>query len=466
MADDLPPDVLALAQSFSKLSSWAQANAPQEESKVRGLLADHFGSDPQELPIVSETVATYERPNLQVALDAFLGESGRSADVIGLSVMPGYRTGLSTFAKRDNRYGMAVEPGSVEYVTVTVAEREIRCLASALLLIDDAGDRFAVFTRHDEMHGRQGLQVEVMAPTPETASGFIAELRELMNRHNVYRGRVLALGQTQFGDTSLTADPLPEVRREDIVLPPGVLERIERHTIAFGRATERLRAAGRHIKRGLLLHGPPGTGKTLCAMYLISEMPERTTLLLSGQGLRSIAASCAMARRLQPATVILEDVDLIAMDRHLAHDPNALLFQLLNEMDGLERDADVVFLLTTNRPEVLETALAQRPGRIDEAVELPLPDEAGRARLLELYSRGMDLALADRETIVKRTAGVSAAFVRELLRRGALLAALAGDEQVADKHVNQALDELEEMHSGLTRRLLGAGGGGPAPVQL
>ena len=59
---------------------------------------------------------------------------------------------------------------------------------------------------------------------------------------------------------------------------------------------------------------------------------------------------------------------------------NAVLFELLNQMDGLGDDADVLFILTTNRPELLEPALASRPGRVDEAIEVPLPDAAaGRA---------------------------------------------------------------------------------------
>src|SRR5688572_12792394 len=63
---------------------------------------------------------------------------------------------------------------------------------------------------------------------------------------------------------------------------------------------------------------------------------------------------------------------------------NALLFELLNQMDGLAEDADVLFVLTTNRPDVLEPALAARPGRIDQAIEIPLPDAECRRRLLEL----------------------------------------------------------------------------------
>ena len=100
-----------------------------------------------------------------------------------------------------------------------------------------------------------------------------------------------------------------------------------------------------------------------------------------------------LARLLQPAMVVIEDVDLIARDREqmgVCEEP--LLNQLLNEMDGLKEDADIIFVLTTNRPEQLESALAGRPGRIDQAIEVPLPDEFGRRKLVRLYGKGLTLA--------------------------------------------------------------------------
>src|SRR5262249_40170560 len=139
-----------------------------------------------------------------------------------------------------------------------------------------------------------------------------------------------------------------------------------------------------------LLHGPPGTGKTLSAMYLASQMPGRTVLLMTGGSVRGLESACRLARLLTPATIILEDVDLIGTERqHQTVGANALLFELLNQMDGLADDADLLFVLTTNRPDLLEPALAARPGRIDQAIEVPPPDADCRRRLLELYGRGL-----------------------------------------------------------------------------
>jgi ATP-dependent 26S proteasome regulatory subunit len=92
-----------------------------------------------------------------------------------------------------------------------------------------------------------------------------------------------------------------------------------------------------------------------------------------------------------------------------------LLNKLLNEMDGLREDAEVIFILTTNRPDQLEPALASRPGRIDQAIEFPLPDDVGRAKLARLYGRGLQLNDNVVEAIVTKTKGVSAAFIKVLI---------------------------------------------------
>src|SRR5439155_2943270 len=98
------------------------------------------------------------------------------------------------------------------------------------------------------------------------------------------------------------------------------------------------------------------------------------------------------------------DVDLIGTEReHQSVGANALLFELLNQMDGLADDADLLFVLTTNRPEILEPALAARPGRIDQAIEVPPPDADCCRRLLALYGQGLNLEGVNWERLVERT---------------------------------------------------------------
>src|SRR5262249_48896215 len=152
-----------------------------------------------------------------------------------------------------------------------------------------------------------------------------------------------------------------------------------------------LRKLGMPIKKGVLFYGPPGTGKTHTIHYLASQLPDHTTLLITAEQVGWLDHYFQLARFLQPAMIVIEDVDLIARAREEMHGPceESLLNKLLNEMDGLREDAEILFVLTTNRPEHLETALASRPGRIDQAIEFSLPDESGRRQLIHLYSCGL-----------------------------------------------------------------------------
>jgi cell division protease FtsH len=223
------------------------------------------------------------------------------------------------------------------------------------------------------------------------------------------------------------------------------------------RHREALLQSGRHLSRGILLWGPPGTGKTLMVRYLASVLTDATVIILSGSTLGFVGAFAGLAKRLAPSLVVLEDVDLVAQERTFGpFGSSPVLFELMNEMDGMGEDADVAWVLTTNRPDALEPALAARPGRIDLAVELPLPDDEARRKLLALYARGLDLELTDEQAVVDRTSGVPASFIKEVLRKAALAAAEAGRDAVTDADVASVLDELLAETSALTRVLLGA----------
>jgi ATP-dependent 26S proteasome regulatory subunit len=208
---------------------------------------------------------------------------------------------------------------------------------------------------------------------------------------------------------------------------------------------------------GILLYGPPGTGKTHTVRYLLSATPGTTAVLLSGGSLQFIHDAAKVARAHQPAIVVLEDCDLVAEDRSFGMGASPLLFEVLDALDGLDADADVAFVLTTNRVEDLEVALAQRPGRVDLAAEIPLPDGDGRRALLHLYGGHLFGAEAI-SAAAARAEGTTASFTKELVRRAVLAAAIA-DEPPSDDHLGAALDELLSDAHTLTRSLLGVGPG-------
>jgi hypothetical protein len=451
--------------AFKGFLEQAAAQAPLEDPYFVGRLKELFGREPYGFPVVSHDFQLRDHPNLQRSLDAYLERDGRSAELVGVTTGAKRYNGiaLSELVARPRRAGLMGDgsptPGPIEYVDITLGESEtVTCIRSGVMLITDGERRLAALvSTSDSGIGRNQIRVEAMAPERGDAEAFLAEVRRGIRERNVYRGRVISLVQeVSHQPIEVRIHSLPPIERSDIILPSGVLERVERQTIEFSRHVERLREAGQHAKRGLLLHGPPGTGKTLTAKYIAGQMADRTVLLMTGPAVRLIEPACTMARLLQPSMLIVEDVDLIAEERTREHASTRLLFELLNQLDGMEEDADVVFLLTTNRPDLLEPALAARPGRVDLAVEIPLPDDSCRRRLLELYSRGLQLDVDDLERFVVRTRGVSAAFVRELVRKAALAAADREGPLVAtSQDLEDALQELLFESGELTRSLLG-----------
>src|SRR6266508_888097 len=464
MADpnDLTPG--AFGAAFKRFVDAMNAEAAKETNPLIERLRAHLGSDPGRMPIVTEDFDNYEHPNVQVALDKVLYSNGRSADLVGISA-PNKRWqqfAFSDLLAPGNPWGRIAE-GPVDYVNFHLEDdRALACVQYGLYFVTSGEDRLTVFvvgppTR--EMGPRTRARVEVAGARRDAATELLRDLIAATKELNIYRGKAISLAPGgQFGVQSLVKfHRLPKIARDEIVLPDGVLERIEQHAVRFSEHAAALVAAKRSLKRGILLYGPPGTGKTLTVMYLATQMTGRTLIIVTGLGMGGLGTIGQFARVLAPATVVVEDVDLIAQERGMPGVPTQpLLFELLNQLDGLADDADVLFVLTTNRPDILEPALAARPGRVDLVVELPVPDAGARRRLLELYARGLTLEGVDFDSYVERTDGASPAYIKELLRKAALLAAIGGSRVVRSEHLDAAMDELAAGGE-LAKRIVGFG---------
>jgi hypothetical protein len=463
------PELADIGRLARRVMQRTVAAARADEESVARLLAGHLNSDATP-PVARGSWPAYDQVNVQTGLDAWLAAPGRTHQLVGLTRYRHRDFGLADLLQGS---GQPWDPGvgsvATEALPAGPDDATRACVQCGIYLTTDAGGGAALLVRGPEEHGSmEGVQLEVACSQPERGEEIVGQIRELALRHNVFRGHVIAFGDEVFGHRGgalLSFAERPAVAREQVILPPDLLDGIERQVLGVARHAARLRASGQHLRRGVLLYGVPGTGKTHTIRYLLGQLPGTTVVLLSGGALGMIAEACSVARALQPAVVVVEDVDLIAEERdhHLGENP--LLFELLNEMDGLAADSDVTFLLTTNRADLLEEALAARPGRVDHAAELPVPDADARARLIGLYQGNLELDLADPDVVIERTDGVTASFIRELLRRAALQAAEddedAGDGSheaplaVSDAHMAAALDQLLGTRSALTRVLLG-----------
>ena len=473
-ATEDPPELADLGRLARRLVRKAVSTARAEDTSVRRLLLDHLGAAMATFPVATASWPRYDHVNVQAGLDAWLAGPGMEHQVCGLTGFRHAMFGLSDLAQPGpQHFGIGVGSVTTQALPAGPGGLTRPCVQRALYLVTGPDGPLALLMLGPEEHGpAEDVTMELACADASAGQRAIEEIRRLALANNVFRGHVISFGGEVFHHhrgALLTFLDRPSVSRDQVILPPDVLDGIERQVLGVARHAHRLLASRQHLKRGVLLYGAPGTGKTHTIRYLLSELSGRTVVVLSGGSLAMIDQACSVARSLQPSMVVVEDVDLIAEEREYGMGQHPLLFQLLNEMDGLGEDLDVTFLLTTNRADLLEPALAQRPGRVDHASLLPMPDTDARLRLLQLYQGNLVLDLADPDAVISRTAGVTASFMKELLRRAALRAAdetaaeADGPLRVTDAHLAAALDQLLDASNQLTRVLLG--GSGPAAAR-
>ncbi len=429
-------------------------------------LKRHFGRRPlQDLITASRTFPMTARVDVQLALDKMFAEHPK-AKLLGVHTQFQHETLTIAHLLGNDHFPVVIGPLQNEEIDIGEA-LPARCLRQGLWLVQDGAVPFALLLSPAVRYGRpEGTHIEIAVPPGEAGSQLsrrlLDELEAMVGKTASYRGKVISLESPdrysgQHGP--LRVHRLRNVQRNEVILPEKTLQLLDRNIGEFVRQRERLRQLGLPIKKGLLFYGPPGTGKTHTIHYLAGQLPDHTTLLVTAEQVGLLDHYFQLARFLQPAMIVIEDVDLIARARETMYGPcdESILNKLLNEMDGLREDAAVLFVLTTNRPDSLEAALASRPGRIDQAIEFPLPDENGRRLLVRLYACGLPLDESVVETIVRRTEKASAAFIKELMRRAAQFYIQNGGDgrlQLAD--VNAALEEMLFTGGSLNAKLLGA----------
>jgi hypothetical protein len=429
----------------------------------------HLGVNPLSLPVVTERWAPHELADVQLAVEHWLASGQREAEIIGT---PHHARRHQTFAEmlQFARRDPGFVTGPPDWVHVPVSPDETHpCVSFGVFLVAGTPPLAILLRGPDPQTGSPFVQLEIVTSDAEVARTLVGELRTLAIELSPVRGQIVTLAPPDRpGGGPIAFLRRPRLTREQLVLPDEALTAVERQVLEVADLRDRLRAAGQHLKRGLLLYGPPGTGKTHTVRYLLGQLEGATAVVLSGVALHAVAAACDLAKRHQPSVVILEDVDLVAGDRSFGPPgSNPLLFEVLNQLDGLGDDVDVVFILTTNRVEVLERALAERPGRVDEAVEIGPPDAAGRERLLRLYGADSGVGELDLTGTVDATDGLTATFLRELVRRAVVTASLARPAEAAVRvqqgDLEAAVEQLQASRASLTRALLGGDRGVTQP---
>jgi len=246
----------------------------------------------------------------------------------------------------------------------------------------------------------------------------------------------------------------PKVTFKDVAGAEEAKEELK-EIVEFLKHPERFKQMGARIPKGVLLVGPPGSGKTHLARAVAGEarVPFITASgsdfveVFVGVGAARVRDLFETARRHAPCIVFIDEIDAVGRKRGLSvgggnDEREQTLNQLLVELDGFAKDANIVVMAATNRPDVLDPALL-RPGRFDRQIEVGAPDVKGREAILRIHARGKPLAEdVDLAALARRTPGFVGADLENLLNEAALLAAREGRREITMADLEEAADRV------------------------
>ena len=212
---------------------------------------------------------------------------------------------------------------------------------------------------------------------------------------------------------------------------------------------------GAEIPKGILMMGAPGTGKTLLARAVAGEagVPffsisgSEFIEMFVGVGASRVRDLFKQAKKKAPAIVFIDEIDAIGRTRGGGlgggnDEREQTLNQILVEMDGFDKEQQVIVMAATNRPEILDRALL-RPGRFDRRVTIDLPDKEDREKILEIHGKKKPFEEdVDLKVIAERTPGFSGADLYSLMNEAAILAASENRKKVRQDDLIKSIEKV------------------------
>ncbi|MFP4400762.1 MAG: CDC48 family AAA ATPase [Candidatus Woesearchaeota archaeon] len=262
---------------------------------------------------------------------------------------------------------------------------------------------------------------------------------------------------------------LPNVNWQDV----GGLQNVKQELVEAVdwplRHPDAFKRLGIKPPKGILLYGPPGTGKTLLAKavateshanFIVIKGPEMLSKWL-GESEKAVRKIFEKARQTSPCIIFFDEMDSIAPKRGGDGDNKVIervVNQLLTEIDGLQEMAHIVIIGSTNRPDILDTALL-RPGRFDRIIYTDVPDKKARLEILKVCTKKMSLSGVDLDVLADKTENYVGADIDLLCKEAGVFALRENinSQSVTMKHFETALQkvtssvskEIEEMYKNM-----------------
>lgn len=273
-------------------------------------------------------------------------------------------------------------------------------------------------------------------------------------------GKAMAFGKSR---AQLIDTEAPQVTFDDVAGIDEAKDEVA-EIVDFLKNPAKFTDAGARIPTGVLLYGEPGTGKTLLAKAIAGEAQvpfysisgSNFVEMYVGIGASRVRDLFREGKKKAPCIIFIDEIDAVGRHRSASggggnDEREQTLNQLLVEMDGFEANDHVIVIAATNRQDILDPALL-RPGRFDRQVLVPLPDVAGREKIIKVHARKINAAEeVDWNIIAKGTPGFSGAQLANMINEAALLATRTG-KQTVDMDILEAAKDKVMM--GAERRSL------------